>query len=125
MKHDSHARDAFRAQPQDHGPAPKTRRFDPARRLAVLTLSPGLPGAALAAMLQALDGAVLRVFGAGTVMNDPAILAALRDAVATGKRLRAVSQCEAGGLAPGPMRPGRRCGPRASKTAARKHPRRR
>ena len=30
-----------------------------------------------------------------------AILAALRDAVATGKRLRAVSQCEAGGLAPG------------------------
>lgn len=101
VKHDSQARDAFRAQPQDAAPAPKTRRFDPARRLAVLTLSPGLPGAALLAMLQALDGAVLRVFGAGTVMQDPAILAALREAVAAGKRLRAVSQCEAGGLAPG------------------------
>ena len=34
-------------------------------------------------------------------MQDPAILSALRDAVAAGKRLRAVSQCEAGGLAPG------------------------
>ena len=101
VKHDSQARDAFRSQPQEHAPAPKARRFDPARRLAVLTLSPGLPGAALAAMLQALDGAVLRVFGAGTVMQDPAILSALRDAVAAGKRLRAVSQCEAGGLAPG------------------------
>jgi len=101
VKHDSQARDAFRSQPQDHAPAPRARRFDPARRLAILTLSPGLTGAALAAMLAALDGAVLRVFGAGTVMNDPAVLAALRAAVAAGKRLRAVSQCEAGGLAPG------------------------
>ena len=101
VKHDSHGRDAFRSQPQDPAPAPVHRRFNPSRRLAILTLSPGLPGAALAAMLAPLDGAVLRVFGAGTTMSDPAILAALRGAVAAGKRLRAVSQCEAGGLAPG------------------------
>ena len=101
VKHDSHGRDAFRSHPQEVAPPPVRRRFDPGLRLAVLTLSPGLPGEALAAMLAALDGAVLRVFGAGTVMADPAVLAALRDAVAAGKRLRAVSQCEAGGLAPG------------------------
>ena len=49
----------------------------------------------------ALDGAVLRVFGAGTVMHDAEVHAALAGAVAQGKRIRAVSQCEGGGLAPG------------------------
>ncbi|MFD2172665.1 asparaginase domain-containing protein [Rhodobacter lacus] len=101
VKHHSHAADAFRSQPQEAFPAPARRRFDPARRLAVLTLSPGLPAPALAAVLAQLDGAVLRVFGAGTVMADSAVLDALKEALAAGKRLRAVSQCEAGGLAPG------------------------
>lgn len=100
VKHESHARDAFRAQPQDPAPPPVQRRFD-ARRLAVLTLSPGLPAEAMRAMLGALDGAVLRVFGAGTAMHDPALMDVLREATASGKRLRGVSQCEAGGLAPG------------------------
>lgn len=100
VKHDSHAHNAFRSQPQDPAPPPVRRRFD-ARRLAVLTLSPGLPAAALGAMLGALDGAVLRVFGAGTAMHDPALMEVLGAATASGKRLRAVSQCEAGGLAPG------------------------
>lgn len=100
VKHDSHGHDAFRSQPQAPLAPPHRRRFDN-RRLAILTLSPGLPAAALAAMLDNLDGAVLRVFGAGTVMADPALLAALSRAVAQGKRIRAVSQCEAGGLAPG------------------------
>lgn len=100
VKHDSHARDAFRSQPQDPVPLPARRRFD-ARRLAVLTLSPGLPAEALRAMLEALDGAVLRVFGAGTAMHDPAMMAVLSAITASGKRLRAVSQCEAGGLSPG------------------------
>lgn len=100
VKHDSHGRDAFRSQPQDAAPPPARRRFAP-RRFAILTLSPGLPAAALSAMLGALDGAVLRVFGAGTAMADPALMQVLRVSLASGKRLRAVSQCEAGGLSPG------------------------
>ncbi|SOB94658.1 asparaginase domain-containing protein [Rhodobacter maris] len=101
VKHHSHAADAFRSQPQEPAPSPARRRFDTTRRLAVLTLSPGLPAAALAAMLAPLDAAVLRVFGAGTVMGDAAVLAVLKKAILSGKRLRATSQCEAGGLAPG------------------------
>lgn len=98
VKHDSHAADAFRSQPQ--GPFHSNgRRFD-SRRFAVLTLTPGLPASAVAAMLAELDGAVLRVFGAGTMMADAALEGVLRNAVARGCRLRAVSQCEAGGVAP-------------------------
>lgn len=100
VKHDSHGVDAFTAQPQSASPAPKIRRFN-GKRLAILTLSPGLPAAMLEAALAALDGAVLRVFGAGTAMSDPAILNALRAATAAGKPIRAVSQCETGGLTVG------------------------
>jgi len=100
VKHDSHAVDAFRSQPQDAPDTPLSRRFDK-RRLAVLTLTPGMPAELLTAALTVLDGAVLRVFGSGTAMNDPAIMAALAAAVTEGKRIRAVSQCEAGGLEPG------------------------
>lgn len=98
VKHDSHRADAFRAQPQSHF-IPARQRFE-ARNFAVLTLTPGLPAAAVAAILAQLDGAVLRVFGAGTMMADPEMERVLREAVARGCRLRAVSQCEAGGLAP-------------------------
>lgn len=98
VKHDSHGADAFRSWPQEpfHPPA---RRFAD-RRLAVLTLTPGIPARAVRAMLAELDGAVLRVFGAGTIMADAALRAVLAEAVTRGCRLRAVSQCEAGGLAP-------------------------
>lgn len=101
-KVDSHAAEAFIALPEAAMPlrAPCPAPFA-GKRLAILTLSPGLPAAALAAMLAELDGAVLRVFGAGTAMNDPALLAALRGAAARGVRLRAVSQCLRGGLEPG------------------------
>ena len=81
VKQDSHAADAFRALPQaplpprPAHPAP----FGPAR-LAILSLSPGLPPRALAAMLAELDGAVLRVYGAGTATGDPDFLAVLADA---------------------------------------------
>lgn len=98
VKHDSHAANAFRAHPQVPFAAPARRFAD--RRLAVLTLTPGLPASAVAAMLTTLDGAVLRVFGAGTMMADPDLQAVLRAAVDRGCRLRAVSQCEAGGLEP-------------------------
>jgi L-asparaginase len=100
VKHDSHGADAFRAVPQDPLPPPPARRFRPAR-LAILTLSPDIPAAMLAAALGALDGAVLRVFGAGTIPPDPAIPAALAAARTAGTRLVAVSACETGGLAPG------------------------
>lgn len=99
VKHDSHAADAFRSQPQD-APVPTRQRFDD-RRLAILTLTPGLPVAALQATLNMLDGAVLRIFGAGTAMDDPALHDMLATATAQGKRIRAVSQCESGGLTPG------------------------
>ncbi len=100
VKHDTHAADAFRAQPQAPALAPLHRRFD-ARRLAILTLSPGMPAEMLEAALNTLDGAVLRIFGAGTAMSTPAILDVLGRAVVAGKRLRAVSQSESGGLVQG------------------------
>ena len=98
VKHDSHAADSFRAQPQAEPVSPKSAEFAEDRRLAILTLS---PANALDAMLDQLDGAVLRVFGSGTAMSDDDVLTVLRNAVRKGKRLRAVSQCEAGGLSPG------------------------
>lgn len=100
VKHHSHKALSFRSQPQLKQPTPSRRSFS-ARRLAILTLSPGLPAEALEASLATLDGAVLRVFGAGTAPSDQAILNVLAEAVAAGKRIRAVSQCEAGGLTPG------------------------
>ncbi|MGE8105981.1 asparaginase domain-containing protein [Allorhizobium sp. NPDC080224] len=100
VKHDSHEADAFRAQPQATPDVPQRRTFED-RKLAILTLSPGIPAEAVKAMLERLDGAVLRIFGAGTAMNDTVLLSVLAEAVRNGKRLRAVSQCEAGGLSPG------------------------
>lgn len=98
VKQDSHAADAFRSTSQTAQPA-AARRFAP-RKLAILSLSPGLPAAALGAALAQLDGAVLRVFGAGTMMQDPEIVAVLHAATTAGCRIRAVSQCENGGLMP-------------------------
>jgi L-asparaginase len=100
VKHHSHEADAFRSQPQANPDLPNQRLFKD-QKLAILTLSPGIPATGLKAMLDCLDGAVLRIFGAGTAMNDPDVLRVIRDAVSAGKALRAVSQCEAGGLSPG------------------------
>jgi L-asparaginase len=100
VKHDSQEVNAFRSQPQEKPEAPRHRRFTE-RKLAILTLSPGIPAAMVEAALSHLDGAVLRVFGSGTAMADPALLTVLSEAVSGGKMLRAVSQCEAGGLTPG------------------------
>lgn len=101
VKHNSHSQDAFRAS-QNTMPraAARHRRFPP-KRLAILTLSPGLPAAMISAALATLDGAVLRVYGAGTSMQDEDVLNAFETAVSQGKRLRAVSQCEAGGITRG------------------------
>ncbi|MFN3509142.1 MAG: asparaginase domain-containing protein [Allorhizobium sp.] len=100
VKHHSHEADAFRSQPQARPNTPQRRTFED-RKLSIVTLSPGIPAEAVEAMLAKLDGAVLRIFGAGTAMNDADLLKVLAQAVKDGKRLRAVSQCEAGGLSPG------------------------
>lgn len=99
QKRASDVADAFISVAQAALPPVTTAQFD-ARRLAIVTLSPGLPADSVAAMLGALDGAVLRVFGAGTMMDDPALRKVLHDATRQGKRLRAVSQCTTGGVAP-------------------------
>lgn len=100
VKHHSHQADAFRATGGGMTqPAPNARRYGNCR-VAILTIAPGLGLAseAMAAMLAGLDGAVLRVFGAGTIMQDSGLIAVLHDAVARGCRIVAVSQSEQGGL---------------------------
>lgn len=101
VKHNSQEVDSFRSVPQvDSAKQSKVKRFS-AKRIGIFTLSPGLPAVALSAALQQLDGAVLRVFGAGTVMSDPLLESVLTESIASGCRIRAVSQCETGGLHPG------------------------
>lgn len=100
VKADSHADGAFAVVPQAAPPHRHGARFGTAR-VAVLTLTPGMSVPALSAALSHLDGAVLRVFGAGTAMADPVLHEALRAAIAAGCRIRAVSQCLQGGLTPG------------------------
>lgn len=101
VKADSHAADSFRFVPQapEGGPF-KSRRFAPAR-LAILTVTAGVEAEVFEAMLAPLEGAVLRVFGAGTIPSNPALARVLAHAVQSGKKLRAVSVCESGGLEPG------------------------
>lgn len=112
VKAQSRLPDAFRTRSQagagdgdaDAPPVPaaawQPRRFG-ARRLGVLTVSPGVVPEAFAAALDHLDGAVLRVFGTGTIPASPGLVQVLTRAVAAGKLLRAVSTCENGGLVPG------------------------
>lgn len=101
VKHDTQGDDVFRSVPQTAVQGDFRPRHFATLRLAILTLSPGIPPAAVGAALAELDGAVLRVFGAGTVMSSPMLEEVLSAAVARGCRIRAVSQCEMGGLAPG------------------------
>jgi L-asparaginase len=100
VKHDCQNADAFRSIPQDPLTSARYHRFAE-RTSIVLTLAPGLPCAALSAALAQVDIAVLRVFGAGTIMSHPDISAALKQAVERGVKIRAVSQCEVGILDPG------------------------
>jgi L-asparaginase len=67
VKTESQGADAFRALPQPVETGVwQRRRFAP-RRVAELSVTPGLVPEVFAAALAQLDGAVLRVFGAGTV----------------------------------------------------------
>lgn len=100
LKVDSRAADAFRSVPQPPLSPLDMRRFDD-RRLAVITITPGLTAGGLRAMLSELDGAVLRVFGTGTIMGRSDVRDVLAQAHARGTALRAVSQCQRGGVEPG------------------------
>jgi len=99
----SHATGAFTAR----GDGPSRRAGSPeflpygTPEIAVLSMAPNTSPRAFAAALAVCDGAVLRVFGAGTIPNDPTIAQALMDAAARGALMIAVSQCESGGVALG------------------------
>ena len=96
-KQNSRAAAAFCLSGDPAPPAPGARRFGPEKSLGIVTLTPGLSPNALGVLLDTLDGAVLRVFGAGTMPGG------LADALMArkGKSMIAVSQCAAGGLEPG------------------------
>ncbi len=102
-KSHSHADDAFTA--REGGPclrigAPAFLPYG-APEIAVISMAPNTSPRAFAATLGAVEGAVLRVFGAGTIPNNPEIEAALMAARARGALMIAVSQCESGGVALG------------------------
>lgn len=99
----SHGLDAFTARDGDPSLREGAPAFLPygAPELAVLSMAPNTSPRALAAALTACDGAVLRVFGAGTIPNDPEIEAALTSATARCTLMVAISQCNAGGIALG------------------------
>lgn len=96
-KVNSMAAAAFAVTGDAAAPRATATRYDSAKTIGLVTLTPGLAPPALGAMLDAVDGAVLRVFGAGTM---PAALAETLMA-RKGKPMLAVSQCAAGGIEPG------------------------
>jgi L-asparaginase len=99
--HSQAARAFVRAGDPRRAPIPPVRRFDPKRRLAILTLSPGLDAHVLEAMVSGLHGVVLRVFGSGTMPQVSGLSAVLARAVSRGCKIIAVAQTPRGGLTPG------------------------
>lgn len=107
QKRHSQGFDAFDA-PLAAPPRPSLRLNDPGGapghlpygqpEVAVLTMAPNGSARAMAAALACCDGAVLRVFGAGTLPQTPALAQALLQAQQRGTLMVAVSQCAAGGV---------------------------
>lgn len=104
-KTNSHDVDAFDAGPSAKPPliaAPQmicTQFHRP--ELAILSMAPNQSTKAQTAMLSACDGVVLRVYGAGTIPDDPALLRALHAAKDNDVLMVAVSQSPLGGVALG------------------------
>jgi L-asparaginase len=71
--------------------------------VARLVLWPGIAARQVAAWLEddTLKGALLEVWGAGNLPQDPALLGVLARASGEGKLLAAISQCPHGGVTPG------------------------
>lgn len=101
VKHNSREADAFRSVPQEPLSTTFRRRRFGDVELAVISLTPALSSKVVAATLRELDGAVLRVFGSGTMSSDAKLEEVLASSIQRGCRIRAVSQCETGGLEPG------------------------
>lgn len=100
----SHALEAFTAAARtrpSHRAGPLAHLPYGAPEIAVLTMAPNASARAMAAALALCDGAVLRVFGAGTIPNDPILEQALVDAQARGALMVAVSQSPEGGVSLG------------------------
>lgn len=101
----SHALDAFEGQVSPKPPviaAPHLIRTPyHISQLAILSMAPNQSTKAQIAMLAACDGVVLRVFGAGTIPDDPNFLRALHVAQDNGVLMIAVSQSPLGGVALG------------------------
>jgi len=95
--------DAFSARPATAPPrtdAPSFRRVEiPHRRVAVLTVTPGLPGDVFRYAAANLDGVVLRCYGSGTAPDEPAFVEALQMAAARGAPIVAVTKCPDGAIA--------------------------
>lgn len=104
-KSHSHDLNAFDAETNAKSPliaAPHLIRTQFHRpELAILTMAPNQSTKAQMALLAACDGVVLRVYGAGTIPDDPALLRALNAAQDNGVLMIAVSQSPLGGVALG------------------------
>lgn len=101
----SQAPNAFAASPWTKSPRIFADHFNRTPyiipELAILTLAPNHSGKALSMAISAADGIVLRVFGAGTMPQDPILTKALHDAHDRGVLVIAVSQSPEGGVASG------------------------
>lgn len=96
--------DAFTAAPSNVAARRAQDGFDAAYlpysapSIGVVSMAPNQSARAIAAMLEQCDGAVLRVFGAGTIPGDPDLIAALNAATSRGTVMIAVSQAPLGGV---------------------------
>ena len=104
-KSHSHAADAFTAAPWTQDPCrlaqdiTRTAYLTP--ELAILTLAPNQSTKAISLAIGACDGVVLRVFGAGTMPDDPQLIQTLKTAHDRGVLILVVSQSPEGGVALG------------------------
>ncbi|WP_054004596.1 asparaginase [Cypionkella psychrotolerans] len=101
----SSALDAFTASrsavpPLQPGKTPSFTAYKPAE-IGILSMAPGQSEAYLAHALTTLDAVVLRVFGAGTIPETPALRAGLLAAQARNTPVIAISQSPKGGIALG------------------------
>lgn len=101
----SSALDAFTASrsavpPLQPGKTPTLTPYKPSE-IAILSMAPGQSEAFLSHALTTLDAVVLRVFGAGTIPETPALRAGLLAAQARNTPVIAISQSPKGGIALG------------------------
>jgi L-asparaginase len=99
----SHAMAAFTASPNATAPRQSGDGLTPYHpaEIAILTMAPGQSETFLTQALTTLDAVVLRVFGAGTIPETPALRAGLIAAKSRNCPVIAISQSPEGGVALG------------------------